>query len=104
MTGIRALTATVLLNTAAGCAAASTPPVAIATTAATGFEDAAARYRNALGTLCVTGVTAEVQQRYEAAVHAADDARYGGGRQSNFWGPRNPEAAYHDCFQSPGFF
>ncbi len=34
---------------------------------------------------------------------APQAAAYGGGRQSNFGGPRPPDLAYQDCFQSPGW-
>jgi hypothetical protein len=103
MTRLWALTTVLFLSAAAGCGYAGAPPAPLSPTPPTSFEDAAARYRLALQTICATGVTAEIQQRYDEAVRAADAARYGGGRQANFWGPRHPEAAYLDCFQSPGF-
>jgi hypothetical protein len=36
------------------------------------------------------------------AVRALDAARYGGGRDGDFAGIKNPTAAWLDCFQAPG--
>jgi hypothetical protein len=46
-------------------------------------------------------VTPELIQLYEATVKAVDAAGYGAGRGSNFWGPRDPELAWLNCFESP---
>lgn len=59
-------------------------------------------YWRALRRVCETGPTPELVSLYQAAVKAADDARYGGGRNSNFWSPKSPEQAWLDCFQTPG--
>lgn len=67
------------------------------------FEVELQRYQQALVHVCRTGVTPELIRLYEEVVKAIDAARYGGGRASNFWGPRPPDLAYQDCFQSPGW-
>jgi hypothetical protein len=103
MIALRAVTAVLLLSTTAGCAATRAAWPAHPGETATSLEGATAQYRQSLRTICDTGVTAEIRRRYDEAVRAAEAARHGGGRQSNFWGPRHPEAAYNDCFQSPGF-
>jgi hypothetical protein len=58
-------------------------------------------YWSALEKVCETGVTPELIQLYEATVKAVDAAGYGAGRGSNFWGPRDPELAWLNCFESP---
>lgn len=60
------------------------------------------RYLNALEHVCDTRVTPELGRLHQEAVKAADAAKYGGGRNSNFWGLRTPEHAWADCFQAGG--
>jgi hypothetical protein len=104
MTQAGVLTVTILvLSAAPGCGGTSAPASPVSPGVGTAFDAAVTRYRAALQTICSTGVTAEIRQRYDETVRAAEAARYGGGRQANFWGPRHPEAAYNDCFQSPSF-
>ena len=67
------------------------------------FEAALQQYEAARAHICETGVTPEHVRLYQELVKATEAARYGGGRGSNFWGPRPPELAYQDCFQSPGW-
>ena len=67
------------------------------------IDAALQRYEQARAHICQTGVTAEHIRLYEELVKATEAARYGGGRESNFWGPRPPELAYQDCFQAPGW-
>ncbi|HXH82486.1 MAG TPA: hypothetical protein VNN07_06105 [Candidatus Tectomicrobia bacterium] len=59
------------------------------------------RYYESIVRICHTGVTPEIQQAYEAAAAAVERARYGGGRDNNFFGVRTPEQAWLSCFQSP---
>lgn len=67
------------------------------------FEAEVNRYLEAVSRVCHTGVTPELVRLYEQALKAADDAKYGGGRASNFWGPKDPERSYQDCVQAPGW-
>ena len=67
------------------------------------FEAELERYQQGLTQICHTGVTPELIRLHKEVVKAVDAATYGGGRQSNFWGPRPPDLAYQDCFQSPGW-
>ena len=67
------------------------------------LEAALQRYEQARPHICQTGATPEHIRLYEELVKATEAARYGGGRESNFWGPRPPELAYQDCFQAPGW-
>jgi hypothetical protein len=99
----RALSAVLVASLIAGCASAGAPPAPVSIAVDTSPEAAAARYREALRRVCHTGVTPEIRQRCDEAVRTAQNAQYGAGRQANFWGPRHPEAAYLDCFQSPSF-
>jgi hypothetical protein len=66
------------------------------------FQAELQRYYRALDQICRTGVTPEVTRFYEEARRAVDAAKYGGGRDNNFWGVKTPEQAYNECFQSPG--
>lgn len=66
------------------------------------LQAALQRYRQAIEKVCETGVTPEMVRLYEATVKAADEARYGRGRDSNFWGPKNPTHAWLDCVQADG--
>ena len=70
--------------------------------AVTPYEAQLAAYQRALNSICHTGVTAEHVRLYEALIKAVEEAKYGGGQGSNFWGPRTPESAYRNCFPSPG--
>lgn len=66
------------------------------------LQAALQQYRRSLEKVCDTGVTPELVRLYEAAVKAADQAKYGRGRGSNFWGPKNPTHAWLDCIQADG--
>lgn len=66
------------------------------------FQTEVRRYFDALARVCQTGITPEIVQRYEEAAKAVEAARYGGGRDNNFWGVKTPEKAYIECLQSPG--
>jgi hypothetical protein len=67
------------------------------------IDAALQQYEQARAHICQTGVAPEHIRLYDELVKATEAARYGGGRESNFWGPRPPELAYQDCFQSPGW-
>jgi hypothetical protein len=67
------------------------------TASAGAFEQELTAYQEILDRICYTGVTSEAEQRYQALVEALDRAGSGGGRASNFAGPRTPERAYLDC-------
>ena len=67
------------------------------------IEAALQQYEQARAHICQTGVRPEHVRLYEEVVKATEAAQYGGGRESNFWGPRSPELAYQDCFQAPGW-
>lgn len=75
------------------------PPPAITGTP----NDIVARYHDALDRICETGVTAESVALYHAVGKLWDAQPTGGGRGSNFGGARDPELAWHACFQSPGW-
>ena len=60
------------------------------------------RYYQAVEPICQTGITPEIVKRYEEATRALETAKYGGGRDSNFFGLTSPESFYNRCFQSPG--
>ena len=52
-----------------------------------------------------SGVTPELQAKYDALVASVDKARYGYGRTaspSNFWGPTSPRQLIERCHQSGG--
>ncbi len=68
------------------------------------FEAELQRYYRAIEQICQTGVTPEVTTLYEDARRAVDEARYGAGRDNNFWGVKTPERAHNECFQSPGMY
>lgn len=79
----------------------SQPGVAAAQTAGA-LPAEVQRYLKALEQVCDTRVTPELVRLHQEAVRAADAAKYGGGRNSNFWGLRTPEHAWLDCFQADG--
>ena len=60
-------------------------------------------YQEAASRICQTKVTPELERLYAEAVRALDQARYGRGTGSNFFGLRSPEELHRDCVQSPGF-
>jgi hypothetical protein len=62
-----------------------------------------ARYYDALAHICETGVTQEAAALYHAVDKLWDAQTTGGGRGSNFGGARDPQLAWHACFQSPGW-
>ena len=68
---------------------------------AVAFEAEVARYHHVVHGICRTGVTPEIAAAYQQAREAVERARYGGGRDSNFWGLKTPEDFWLDCFQSP---
>jgi hypothetical protein len=82
-----------------GCAAL--PPVAPALPSA--FQTDVDRYWLAVADVCIRGVTPEMRSLYAAARQAVAGTGHGGGSSSNFWGIRDPDAFYQDCFQSPGW-
>jgi hypothetical protein len=77
--------------------------VALAVLAAAGpadaFQGEVARYHAAVADICQTGVTPVIQRAYEHAYQALERARYGSGRDNNFWGLKSPEGFWLDCFQ-----
>jgi hypothetical protein len=83
---------------------ASTLPLLLLTVAspAPALEAEVARYHQSVGTICQTGVTPEIKAAYEQAREAVEKARYGSGRDGNFWGLKTPENFWLDCNQSPG--
>jgi hypothetical protein len=66
------------------------------------FQGDVDRYWALLVDVCVRGVTPEMRELYAAARKSVEAERYGGGAGSNFWGLKDPDAAYEDCRQSPG--
>jgi len=62
-----------------------------------------ARYAQALGAVCFTGVTPELMALYHEVDRIWDTQPTGGGRGSNFGGARDPKLAWRACFQSPGW-
>jgi len=89
--------AAVLLD---GCGAVPQPAAPPLPTA---FQNDVDRYQWAVRNVCVRGVTPEMRSLYDAARQAVAGTGYGGGTNSNFWGLRNPDSFYQDCFQSPGW-
>ncbi|HEU4370589.1 MAG TPA: hypothetical protein VFV05_20400 [Methylomirabilota bacterium] len=69
---------------------------------AAAFQAEVARYHHAVRDICRSGITPAIAAAYEQARLAVERASYGGGRDSNFWGLKSPEAFRLDCFQSPG--
>ena len=65
------------------------------------FETEVQRYYESTRDICRTGVTPAMTAAWMLAVRALDAARYGGGRDGNFAGIKNPTAAWLDCFQAP---
>ncbi len=62
-------------------------------------EDELKVYQEALSRVCLTRVTRELDQLYQAAVRAVEAARSAGQIPRSFAGLRSPERAYLDCFQ-----
>ncbi|HEX9822530.1 MAG TPA: hypothetical protein VGD07_23270 [Methylomirabilota bacterium] len=60
-----------------------------------------ARYHRAVRDICQTGVTPAIAAAYDQARQAVEHARYGSGRDGNFWGLRTPESFWLDCVQAP---
>ena len=87
------LRAPVLLLLALGWLAAAAPAAA--------FQEEVARYHRAVADVCSTGVTPAMRAAYEEARLAVERARYGSGRENNFWGLKTPESFWLDCFQAP---
>ena len=87
------LRAPVLLLLALGWLAAAAPAAA--------FQAEVARYHRSVADVCLTGVTPAMQAAYEEARLAVERARYGSGRDNNFWGLKTPEGFWLDCFQAP---
>ena len=65
------------------------------------FQAEVARYYESVAGVCQTGVTPVMRVAYEQAREAVERARYGYGRESNFWGLKTPEGFWLDCFQAP---
>jgi len=68
---------------------------------AAAFQAEVARYHDAVRDICQTGITPAIAAAYEQARQAVERARYGSGRDNNFWGLKSPEGFWLDCFQSP---
>lgn len=68
---------------------------------AAAFQAEIARYHHAVRDICQTGITPAVMVAYDQARQAVERARYGSGRDNNFWGLKSPEGFWLDCFQSP---
>jgi hypothetical protein len=66
------------------------------------FEAEVARYHRVVADVCTTGITPAMHAAYEEARQAVERARYGSGRDNNFWGLKTPEGFWLDCFQSDG--
>jgi hypothetical protein len=81
-----------LLLVALGCLAAA-PALA--------YQAEVARYHESVANVCLTGVTPAMLGAYEEARLAVERARYGSGRDNNFWGLKTPEGFWLDCFQAP---
>lgn len=62
-------------------------------------EDELKAYQQALSRVCITGVTRELEQLYQAALRAVEAAKSAGQIPRSFAGLRSPERAYLDCFQ-----
>lgn len=60
------------------------------------------KYAASTAKICESGVTPEMEARYASLVRTVEDAKYGYGRASNFWGPTSPVELYNRCFQAPG--
>jgi hypothetical protein len=84
---LRALGAVALL--------AAATPVAAA-------QDAVMAYQRAIAHVCEKKVTPEMVRLYQEALKEMEAARAGYGRDSNFFGLRDPERAYLDCWQGTG--
>jgi hypothetical protein len=65
------------------------------------YQAEVARYHESVVNVCLTGVTPAMRVAYEEARIAVERARYGSGRENNFWGLRTPEGFWLDCFQAP---
>jgi len=83
-----------------GCGALSQPA---ASPLPTTFQNDVDRYWLAVSDVCVRGVTPEMRSLYDAARRAVAGTGYGAGASSNFWGVRDPDSYYQDCFQAPGW-
>ena len=68
---------------------------------AAAFQAEVARYHRLAADVCQTGVTPAMRAAYEEALQAVERARYGSGRENNFWGLKTPEGFWLDCFQAP---
>jgi hypothetical protein len=87
------LRAPLLVLLAAGWLAATAPALA--------YQAEVARYYQSVAPVCHTGVTPAMRAAYDEARLAVERARYGGGRDNNFWGLKSPEGFWLDCFQAP---
>lgn len=79
--------------------------VLVAVTAAAAVEAVESeftKYAASMAKICEFGVTPEMEANYQFVIRAMEDAKYGYGRSSNFWGPSAPDDLYHRCFQAPG--
>jgi hypothetical protein len=72
----------------------------VAVNSAAAFEAEYGAYRQAVSRVCTTKVTPELVQRYQAVLAAIERAKASGRAPANLAGPRPPEMAYLDCFQT----
>lgn len=64
-------------------------------------QGAVQAYQSALAQVCQRQVTPELIRLYQEALKEMDAFRKGYGRDSNFYGLRDPYLAYNDCWQMP---
>ncbi len=64
------------------------------------FQAEYGAYQQAVSRVCTTKVTPEMVQLYQAVLAAIERAKSSGRAPANLAGPRPPEIAYLDCFQT----
>jgi hypothetical protein len=84
------------------CTLVATALLFTAHPSAAGVQEAVQAYQRAVALVCEKNVTPEMVRLYQAALKEMETARYGQGRDSNFFGLRTPERAHSDCLQTPG--
>ena len=93
----------VLLSLSVGACSATLEPAGRPPSITGTREEIVARYSFAINRVCDTGVTPELVALYRQVDKIWDGQPTGGGRGSNFGGAREPQLAWHACFQSPGW-
>ncbi len=78
----------------------ATLAVFVTATSAVAFQAEYNAYRQAVSRVCTTKVTPELVQLYQATLAAIEKAKSSGRAPTNLAGPRPPEMAYLDCFQT----